>query len=302
MLTYNEAFHQLQQALQPMYDAREAVAIADQYLTYLTNATRLDRIVQRDTLLTPEQQTQWQQAKDKLTKGAPLQYITGTTWFMNHEFHVNEHVLIPRPETEELVDWIIKDHKGHENIGILDIGTGSGCIAISLQLGLSSPTLTRTNDPLINSQRVVNTVSVHAFDISAHALAVAQKNADNLHADVSFHQLDFLDEQQWPTEKYNIIVSNPPYIPVSEQANMHTNVKDHEPELALFVPNEDPLLFYKAIARFGKNHLNPNGTIYCELHMEHAHQTGKLFTLMGYIDVEVKDDIHGNPRMLKASL
>ncbi len=282
MLTYTEAFHQLQQALQPMYDAREAVAIADQYLTYLTDATKLDRIVQRDTLLTPEQQTQWLQAKDKLATGTPLQYITGTTWFMGHAFFVNEHVLIPRPETEELADWIIKDHKGKQQLTIADVGTGSGCIAISLQLGLQG--------------------SAHAFDISPDALGVAQRNAANLHADVTFHQLDFLDEQQWPTEKYDIIVSNPPYIPVSEQANMHTNVKDHEPGLALFVPNDDPLLFYKAIARFGKNHLNPNGIIYCELHIDHAQQTGELFKQMGYLHVEIKDDMHGNTRMLKASM
>lgn len=295
MLTYNEAFRQLFQSLLPLYDTREAAAIAHEYLTHLTGADKLKRLTDRDTLLTPTQQTAWQQDKEKLSSGTPLQYITGHTWFMSREFIVNEHVLIPRPETEELVTWIIDDHKEKPGISIADIGTGSGCIAISLKLGWDYPTWIRTNDNRTNQ--------LTAFDISPEALTVATQNAQNLHADITLQQLDILDPQQWQqTGRYDVIVSNPPYIPVSEQANMHINVKDHEPSLALFVPDADPLLFYRAIAQYCKAHLNPHGAIYCELHADHAHQTAELFKEMGYPTVTLRHDIHGNPRMLKAQL
>ncbi|MDR3680457.1 MAG: peptide chain release factor N(5)-glutamine methyltransferase [Flavipsychrobacter sp.] len=302
MLTYTTAFHQLCQALQPLYDAREAAAIADQYLTHLTGADKLKRIVERDTQFTLVQEALWTEAKEQLAAGKPLQYVIGITWFMGREFIVNEHVLIPRPETEELVEWIIKDYKGKQDITIVDIGTGSGCIAISVKLGLCDPDWIRTNDPQLRRLMPLGEdVEITAFDISSQALIVATKNAENLQAAVTFQQLDILDESQWNnTDMYDVIVSNPPYIPVSEQEHMHTNVKDNEPTIALFVPNDDPLLFYKAIAQYGKAHLKHNGAIYCELHMSHAHQTAEMFRHAGYTQVLVKDDMHGNPRMLKA--
>ncbi len=302
MLTYTTAFHQLCQALQPMYDAREAAAIADQYLTHLTGTDKLKRIVERDTQFTPAQETLWTEAKEQFTAGKPLQYVIGTAWFMGREFSVNEHVLIPRPETEELVEWIIKDYRGKKDITLVDIGTGSGCIAISLKLGLGGLVRNRTQDPQLPKLMLLkDSIVIRALDISAEALIVANKNAENLQAVIVFQQLDILDEGQWSTTgKYDVIVSNPPYIPVSEQEHMHTNVKDNEPVIALFVPNEDPLLFYKAIAQYGKAHLKPNGAIYCELHMSHAHQTAEMFSQVGYMQVQVKDDMHGNPRMLKA--
>jgi release factor glutamine methyltransferase len=222
---------------------------------------------------------------DELLQGKPLQYVTGKAYFMERLFDVNEQVLIPRPETEELVIWILNDYKSStEPINILDIGTGSGCIPISLKLEMP-------------------TAHISSCDISAGALEVAQKNARRLNAEVHFIALDFLDnDAQLSLPLYDIIVSNPPYIPQSEELEMHLNVKGHEPGTALFVPDNDPLLFYRAIAHFGKTHLNDNGVIYCELHRDFAQETKELFIATGYKNVEIKKDMHDNWRMIKAKL
>ncbi len=183
---------------------------------------------------------------------------------MGKEFGVNEHVLIPRPETEELVQWVINDWKSREEaIKILDIGTGSGCIPISLRFALTQADVT-------------------SCDISSDALAVAKENATTMQTVIEFIQLDFLDvSQRNKLVSYDIIVSNPPYIPASEKEKLHANVKDHEPGIALFVPDNDALVFYHAIAFFGKEHLNNNGYIYCELDAGHAMECKALFEKPG---------------------
>jgi release factor glutamine methyltransferase len=281
-ITYNEAFYNLLAALKDIYDEREAAATAHEALEHLTGFGKLDRIVKKDERLTEEQQQQYEVMRNDLAAGKPLQYVTGVAWFMGRPFKVDNNVLIPRPETEELVSWIAKDYF-KQAPEILDIGTGSGCIPISLKLALPDST-------------------VYSCDISAGAIAVATENTGRLEADVELFQLDFLNkEQREVLSGFDIIVSNPPYIPQSEAANIHTNVKDHEPHLALFVPNDDPLLFYKAIADFGKTHLNPAGAIYCELHADHATASEELFRNKGYKNVMLKSDMHGNPRMLKVS-
>ncbi|PQJ11055.1 peptide chain release factor N(5)-glutamine methyltransferase [Flavipsychrobacter stenotrophus] len=281
MHTYSQAFYALKEELTPMYDEREASAIAHEVMLHVTGLDKLERLVHKDKELTGEQQTLFTQACIDLLTGKPLQYVTGSAWFMNREFIVNEHVLIPRPETEELVQWIIDDNK-KENLTIFDIGTGSGCIPISLKLALPAAIVT-------------------TCDISEMALETAAANAKKLMANIHFIGMDILDtEQQNNTGVYDVIVSNPPYIPVAEKANMHSNVKDHEPEIALFVPNDDALLFYRAIAQFGKTHLAEKGFIYCELESSHAQETKALFELMGYSNVEMRKDMHGNWRMLKA--
>lgn len=282
MHTYSQAFYLLKEQLTAIYDEREATAIAHEVMLHITQQDKLQRLTNKDNELTHAQQDQFIMAQQDLLKGRPLQYIAGTSWFMNREFIVNEHVLIPRPETEELVQWIIDDNNKHDAINIFDIGTGSGCIPISLKLALPA-------------------ASVATCDISAQALEVAATNAKKLSADIQFIGMDILDtEQQSSTGVYDIIVSNPPYIPVSEKENMHRNVKDHEPAIALFVPNDDALLFYRAIAQYGKTHLVQNGYIYCELESSHAQETKALFELMGYNNVEIRKDMHGNWRMLKA--
>lgn len=280
MLNYNDAFYQLRNALHHLYDGQEAAAIAHEVLQHITGMDKLKRLVDKDKALTAEQENNYHQMQAKLLSGKPLQYVTGHAWFMNRAFMVNENVLIPRPETEELVGWILQNQQGNKTI--LDIGTGSGCIPVSLKLAMPQ-------------------VIVTACDISEGALSVAQYNAKTLHADIQFVQLDFLQSQQRDIlPSYDVIVSNPPYIPVTEKETLHTNVRDHEPGTALFVPGDDPLLFYREIALFGKTHLNSNGAIYCELHAEYALATKKLFEEMNYSHVTIKKDMHGNLRMLKA--
>jgi release factor glutamine methyltransferase len=283
MPTCSEAFYELLRGLQPLYDEREAAGIAHEILYYITGFSKMQRLMQRDVQLSGEQLKQYNRALQELGRGTPVQYVTGSAWFMGREFHVNKYVLIPRPETEELVEWIATDYAGAANeLTILDIGTGSGCIAISVKLRLPA-------------------TDVAACDISKDALAVATENAQRLGAAVSLIQADFLDlAEHNKFGAYDVIVSNPPYIPVTEKEKLHTNVRDHEPALALFVPADDALLFYRRIALFGKKHLSGNGYIYCELDAEHALACKALFEDAGYHPVEIRKDMHGNWRMLKA--
>ncbi|MCB9046642.1 MAG: peptide chain release factor N(5)-glutamine methyltransferase [Chitinophagales bacterium] len=281
MHTYFSAQKELAIALLAVYDDREATAIAQEVMEYITGASRLQRITDKDKLLTTHQQSDYDRIVPLLLSATPLQYVLGRAFFMGHEFKVNEHVLIPRPETEELVQWILDDHKGGSP-KILDIGTGSGCIPISLKLGLPKADVT-------------------SVDISIGAIGVAEENAKRLQADVTFILLDFLDKDEWAAlPSYDVIVSNPPYIPETEQDSIHANVKDYEPEQALFVPGDDPQLFYRHIAEFGHTHLKEGGIVYCELHVDHAEQTQELFVKEGYKAVELMKDMHGNNRMLKA--
>lgn len=283
MITYSQAFYDLRNTLQSIYDLGEATAITHEMLEHITSLGKLDRLMDRTMVLTGEQYNTYTSAKAALSLGTPLQYVTGIAYFMGKPFKVNNSVLIPRPETEELVQWIIDDHQTNDKTDVLDIGTGSGCIPIAIKAALPEANVT-------------------SCDISTDALAVAKENAGFINADINFIQLDFLEEENWKQlGMYDIIVSNPPYIPEHEREHMHINVKDHEPSLALFVPSEDAQLFYREIAAFGINHLNDNGTVYCELHKDHANDTLQLFVEAGY-DAQVKNDLNGHPRMLKAVL
>lgn len=280
MLTFNAAFYQLKTDLQLLYDASEASAIAHELLHHITGLSKFERLIQKEQTLTSAQQDFFNQAKQRLVNSEPLQYIIGVQWFMGRAFEVNKHVLIPRPETEELVQWITNDWKNKANIRILDIGTGSGCIPISLKLQLPQAHIT-------------------TGDISAEALQVAERNALKHDAEIELMEIDFLDERTWQyLEQYDIIVSNPPYIPASEKPNMHRNVLDYEPELALFVPNKDPLLFYRKIARFAQTHLKQDGAVYCEVHKAHAYETKELFEQF-FNHVALRKDMNENERMVK---
>lgn len=281
MLSINDSFYQLKNKLTSVYDEREAIAIAHEFVEFVTGLSKTQRLIHKADVLTSEQEAIYAKGCEELLRQRPLQYVTGSAWFMGREYIVNEHVLIPRPETEELVDWILKDNRTPKNI--VDIGTGSGCIPISLKLALPATT-------------------VAAIDISDEALTVARTNAERLGAEVNLWHMDMLEPGNWEDiGVYDIIVSNPPYIPQSERANMHSNVTDHEPHLALFVPNDDALLFYRAIAAFGQTHLADRGSIYCELEQSHAAATKDLFLTKGYANTEIRKDMHGNWRMLKAS-
>lgn len=287
MHTYSDAFYLAKNKLLSLYDENEAAAISHELLLHITGANKMQRLMLKEKEFSLEQQSLFDQSLDQLLTGKPIQYITGLAWFKGNEYIVNEHVLIPRPETEELVDWIITDQKQDnrkDTLHILDIGTGSGCIAISLKLAFPDATVT-------------------SCDISPNALRIANQNSKKLDADIRFIQMNFLDTmEQNKLGKFNVIVSNPPYIPISEKEKLHTNVRDFEPGLALFVPNDDPLIFYKAIARFCKGHLHESGSIYCEMEASYTSDCHNLFLESGYKTVEIRKDMHGNERMLKANL
>jgi len=217
-----------------------------------------------------------------LKNSKPIQHIIGETSFYNLIFKVNSNVLIPRPETEELVDWIIKDHKG-DSKSILDIGTGSACIAIALSKNLKKS-------------------KVFALDISEKALDIARENSKLNHVDITFLKFDILNEGHMLKDKFDIIVSNPPYITEKEKKLMQKNVLNYEPELALFVPDEDPLRFYKAIINFAQNHLNPNGEVYFEINEAFGKEMMNIFNEDLFSEVLLKKDINGKDRMIKAIL
>ena len=226
-----------------------------------------------------------------LKKHKPIQYILGKADFYGLKFNVNEHVLIPRPETEELVQLIIMENEkwkmenGNTSLSILDIGTGSGCIAIALKKNMSAST-------------------VYALDISEQALNIAERNAVQNNADIRFLKYDILSNEIFPEHdlKFDVIVSNPPYIADSEKEQMGKNVTDYEPHLALFVDDSEPLLFYKSIIAFALKHLNKNGKIYFEINQKLGIETQKLLLDAGFENVELIKDLNSNYRIVKGYL
>jgi release factor glutamine methyltransferase len=226
-------------------------------------------------------------ATKELLKQRPVQYITGTAWFYGSPFQVTPDVLIPRPETEELCDWIIKDcRKAYlqpSAINILDIGTGSGCIAITLKQNLENSIVT-------------------ALDISEKALSLAQINATTLNVDIAFLKSDILNEAAWPTGKFDVIVSNPPYVMESEKVLMKSNVLDHEPHMALFVSDERPLIFYEAIARYALQSLSENGRLYFEINENLSEELKSLLNQLGFIQIVLKKDLNNRFRKLRCGI
>lgn len=275
----------IKQQLQSLYEPREASNITDQILEHFTGLKRIDRLLKGNQPLSATETENLRTAVQQLLQHRPMQYVLGQAWFYGLPFYVNESVLIPRPETEELVDWILTDLNAidpAQDIHILDVGTGSGCIPISLKHSLSK-------------------ADVYALDISVDALAVAQKNATTLGVDVKFIRHDILNlKQAAQVPALDIIVSNPPYIPLKDKSQMQKNVLDYEPQLALFVPDENPMLFYEAIATFAQQQLNASGYVYAELHEDMAAKAKTLFSQKGFINIVVRQDMQGKERMLKA--
>ncbi len=218
----------------------------------------------------------------ELNNHKPIQYILGKTDFFGLPIKVNPDVLIPRQETEELVELVLRENNKMENLRILDIGTGSGCIAIALCKNLTSP-------------------EVVALDNSEKALKTARDNAQLNDADIDFVQLDILNEHKSNRlGLFDIIVSNPPYVRFSEKEFMKKNVLDYEPENALFVDDANPLIFYSAIADFSKNNLRQNGKVYCEINQYLGDEVAGLFKRSGFLEVAVLKDLNGNDRIIKA--
>ena len=256
--------------IQNSYGAEEANAIARNLYEYLSRKKLLN-------------ENKPEEAIQLLLQKTPLQYITGEAWFYHRCFKVDNSVLIPRPETEELVELVFKKLKSKSPEKILDIGTGSGCIPITLK-------------------HLFPDASVTAIDKSKAALDVAYKNAITLNAEINFIETDFLDDAifNW-NEKFDLIISNPPYIPLSEKSYMEENVKNFEPEIALFVPDNNALIFYEQIAKWGKINLSSSGMIFAEIHFKQGPATKKLFKEWGYY-VNLYQDISGNDRFIAARL
>lgn len=293
-------YHDICQRLTPLYGQQEAKAMTRLLLEDLFSLSFADILCGATEHLSDADTLRLQQSVDRLLDAEPLQYVTGIAFFCDHPFHVAPGVLIPRPETEWMVDTAVGLATASAP-RILDIGTGSGCIAISISLALAD--------------RHCHT---EAWDISEDALRIAADNAERLGADVKFRRRDALRlEENFPAEEnqggaealsdtnaaaesWDIIVSNPPYICNREAADMHANVLRHEPHLALFVPDTDPLLFYRAIARYAMRNLRKGGWLLFECNTLYAHDTAQMASDMGFATSVVEDDCFGKPRFVKA--
>ncbi len=272
---------QITRQLSPAYPDGEARALARIVLEDGFGLSQTNVLMGKDKDLSAESLTQLQNIVQQLLRHEPVQYVLGTAWFCGRRFHVRPGCLIPRPETEDLVELILRDFIGqNEPIRLLDVGTGSGCIAISLALALE--------------QRA----SVSALDISSDALDIARENAQRLGAEVRFMQHDILNmpagDEQWHT-----IVSNPPYVRECEAAQMQPNVLEHEPHLALFVPDNDALRFYRAIADYAWEHLHTGGWLYFEINRYLSREIAEMLENRGFIATEVVNDRFENPRIIK---
>ena len=268
----------IEEGLANVYSDGEIKALTRIIATELLGMSQMAFYLKDDIPLTAEQEALLDNAIERLKKQEPIQYILGYSDFCGLRFKVTPATLIPRPETSELVEWIASEATGKESI--LDIGTGSGCIAVSLAHKLPQSKVT-------------------AWDISNEALAVAAENSKENGQTVTFEQVDILAHE--PTdEQFDIIVSNPPYIKENEKAAMHANVLDWEPHTALFVPDSDPLLFYRTIAEKGLTLLKPGGRLYFEINRAHGKETMEMLATLGYTSIELRKDFAENERMIRA--
>ena len=277
-------YQELWRRLAHVYDEGEAKAIARMVYEVRFNLTLSDLFIGKDTQLSANDQAELAEITQRLEQQEPVQYVLGQADFCGRTFLVNQHVLIPRPETEELCRWIISEFRDESlefrDCSILDIGTGSGCIAITLAADLPKAEVT-------------------AWDISGEALQVARENAKRLHFNVIFELADALNTPL-DHERWDVIVSNPPYICNKERARIEANVLDHEPHTALFVPDETPLLFYSAIAQYGLTALKTGGRLYFEINPLYAQELAEMLSMMSYHDIEIKIDQYGKQRMIRA--
>lgn len=279
-MTYQEIIHRLQK----IYDNGEAKAIARMLLEERFGLSMTDIICGKTEELSAEEQQDLENIVERLERNEPLQYILGFADFLSYRFHVAPGVLIPRPETEELVQRVVDAASRLSCPHILDIGTGSGCIAIASALEL----MKRGVSP-----------HVEAWDISPDALSIARQNNLSLHADICLYEVDVLGSDL-KTDRQDIIVSNPPYICESEKIDMESNVTDHEPHLALFVPDNDPLLFYRRIAEYAAEVLNSGGWLMFEINRTYGREVSDMLRSMNFSDVSLAEDQFANPRIVTA--
>lgn len=278
-VTVGQAIDYIRASLSGMYPKGEVDGFVKIIFRELLNYESVDILLRKDNILPEFIPDKITKVVKDLQKHRPIQYIFGTAYFHGHNFYVDGSTLIPRPETEELVDMIIDGNQGAD-LSVLDCGTGSGCVAISLAIGLRF-------------------ADVEAIDISEEALKVAARNSSSLKAKVRFRKEDILNMPS-VIEKYDIIVSNPPYIGESERVSMDLNVINYEPEAALFVPEDDPLIFYRKIAEFGVTALKPGGRIYYEINSRFPDEMKSMMNRLGYRDISVIRDMQGLYRFLIA--
>ena len=283
-------YRNLWQPLTALYDEGEAKAIVRWVLEVRFGLTWTDIVCGKVEELSPDDQTRLETILRRLAAGEPVQYVVGLAEFGPRLFHVAPGVLIPRPETYELCQWIVlkrKEERGErredsqrtDTLRMLDIGTGSGCIACTLAAEMAEAEVT-------------------AWDISEEALAIARENARLLGVNVTFEKVDILRVME--RSPLDLIVSNPPYICEKERTEMERNVLEHEPETALFVPDDDPLLFYRTIAEYGRETLKRDGWLYFEINPLYVSDLRELLHVMGYHAIESKEDQYGKPRMIRA--
>jgi release factor glutamine methyltransferase len=268
------------QELSSLYDEQEIESFFYLTLECFHEKKRIDLALHPEMEMDALRLSRWEDVLDALKKQKPIQYILGTTEFYGLPMLVNEHVLIPRPETEELVALILRNCNPNSELKILDIGTGSGCIPIALKANLPKATIS-------------------AIDVSEHALATAQNNAVLNKIDVAFLVTDILKTEDLGN-KYDVIVSNPPYVRQLEKSELKMNVLGFEPHLALFVSDEDPLVFYRKIVELATKNLNPNGRLFFEINQYLGSETLGLFEGKGFNSIELHKDIYGNDRMISA--
>src|SRR6187549_3730610 len=280
LMTIKELYRNFLVRLQQVYSLDEATSITNWVFEKTASLKRSDILKDPQKLITPAADELIQHALQQLLQHKPVQYVLGEAWFYRMKLKVNEQVLVPRPETEELVEQLISDRKSKlTDPAILDIGTGSGCIPIALKKNLPASLIT-------------------TIDISEKAIALAIENAEMHNAHINFRQMDFLNEKNWEIlPMFDIIISNPPYIPINEKEKLSKNVSVYEPAVALFVPTRTPLIFYEKIAAFGLTNLRPMGKIYLETHEDHANEVAALFR-KDYETVMVKKDMYGKERMV----
>ena len=284
-------YETLWQRLTDIYETGEAKAIVRLVLEVRFGLTMTDILCGKIEKLTAEEQKDLNHIIQRLETGEPIQYVLGEAEFGGRTFHVEPGVLIPRPETYELCQWIMEERRGKKeegrNTSILDIGTGSGCIACTLAAELADAEVT-------------------AWDISDDALRIATENAKRTNVHVSFEKVDVLNtsllNRERPATGLDIIVSNPPYICNKERATMERNVLEHEPELALFVPDDDPLLFYRTIVRFAAKTLNPGGSLYFEINPLYVSEMQQMLSKEGFSHTEIRNDQFGKQRFTKSCL
>ena len=272
--------HEIRDALSGIYPPSEALSLAKMLLVEVFDFSTLELYGGKDKEISGKRRDVLDEMIRRLKKNEPIQYIIGVESFCGLTFEVNPSVLIPRPETQELVGWIAGDCEEKEACRILDIGTGSGCIPVSLAHRLPK-------------------AEVESWDISEDALQVARRNAERNGVEVLFRQKDVLKAS--PDEaRYDVIVSNPPYIAEKEKVDMEAIVLDWEASIALFVPDADPLLFYRTIAQLGFSMLKEGGALYFEINRAYGQETIQMLEAMGYKDIELRKDSWGNDRMMKA--